>query len=538
LDAAFTIADVLALPAMREGIVEVLAGHAQLSRPIRWVHSGEYADMPSVLKGGELLFTHGMTVPSREALQRRYVADLDRAGLAGLVIELGRAMQRVPGAVVDEARRHDLPLIVLHRPVPWVEVTEAVHRAILVHKTALLERGQELQDRFSALVASGASVADVLRILADELHNPVVLSHRGELLYTALRDHQHAGVESAWQAAGRKLAHAPSMLSLPVAASGDPHWGLVSVLALDKPLEAFDQIALERAVPILVLAFLRAHEAEMLVARDRGEFLGALLEGEPDLDESRAARRAAAVGFDLRTSWLLPFAVDLAPGAGPLDERRWALVGRDVRREMASRHIPSVVGPAGRRRHLAVVVGLDAPERRVALADTVAEILQGALLRARDDAEPVVCVGRLSPSWRKLSSALRDTVDALPAMRQAAAQPWHDVSGPNLRRLLWKLRDQPALTEFVEARLAPLRDHDARNRGELFKTLETFCAYGGHKTETAKALHLERQSLYKRLARIESLLGAELGDEDTLLGLHLAFRARYVLDDSQRAGGA
>ena len=88
-DTAFTVADALALPAMRQGVPEVLAGEAQLSRPVRWVHSGEYADMSSVLKGGELLLTHGMSITSREERQRRYVADLARAGLAGLVIELG-----------------------------------------------------------------------------------------------------------------------------------------------------------------------------------------------------------------------------------------------------------------------------------------------------------------------------------------------------------------------------------------------------------------------------------------------------------------
>jgi purine catabolism regulator len=148
----------------------------------------------------------------------------------------------------------------------------------------------------------------------------------------------------------------------------------------------------------------------------------------------------------------------------------------------------------------------------------------------------VVCAGRLGPSWRELATALRETVAALPAMRSAAAEPWHDVSGPNLRRLLWTLRDEPALADFIDQRLAPLREYDARHSGQLVNTLEVFCAHGGHKTETAQALHLKRQSLYKRLARIEALLEAQLTDEDTLLGLHLALRARHVLDDAAFSG--
>jgi purine catabolism regulator len=534
-DAAFTIADALALPVMRQGIPEILAGEGQTARSVRWVHSGEYADMPSVLKGGELLLTHAMNVTSREAGQRRYVADLARVGLAGLVIELSAAMRKVPSAMIDEARRHDLPLVVLHHPIPWVEVTEAVHRAIVARRVALLERGQQLQDRFSALIASGAGVAEVLRTLADEVRNPVVLSHEGELLYTAPREHPHSTVTSAWEAATRGLPQAPPTVDVAVAASGDPHWGLASMLALDRPLEPFDQVAMERAAPMLALAFIRANEAEALSARDRGELLDALIDTATRLDDSYASRRASAVGFDRRTSWLMPFAADVAPGAGRLDERRWALVGREIRRELASRQIPAVVGTLSHERHLAVVAGLDAPGRRVALADTVAAAVRRAVHRDDADAEVVVCAGRLGPSWRELATALRETVAALPAMRSAAAEPWHDVSGPNLRRLLWTLRDEPALADFIDQRLAPLRAHDARHRGELVNTLEVFCAHGGQKTETAHALHLKRQSLYKRLARIEALLDAQLTDEDTLLGLHLALRARHVLDDAALA---
>jgi len=490
---------------MREGIPEVLAGEDQLTRPIRWVHSGEYPDMPSVLQGGELLLTHGHYVASQEQPQRRYIADLSRAGLAGLIIELGTAMQQVPDAMIDEARRHDLPLVILHHPVPWIQVSEPVHRAILHRQAELLERGQELQDRFSALLIAGADVVDVLKALAEEVHNPVVLSHEGELLYTASREHPRAAVASAWEAASRRLPQAPELRSAAVAAHGDPTWGTASVLALDRPLEPMDQVALERAIPILALGFLRAHATETVGARDRGEFLDALIDPETRLDESQASRRASTVGFSRRTSWLLPVAADLAPGFTRLDERDWALVGAEIRRELASRQIPAVLGTLGRERHLAVIAGMDASGRRDALGATVAETVRRAVQRSHAETDVVVCAGRLSASWRELRPALRETVGALPAMRHAPVEPWHDVSGPNLHRLLWTLRDEPALADFIDQRLAPLRDYDAAHRGELVKTLETFCAHGGRKTETAKALHLERQSLYKRLTRIESL---------------------------------
>ena len=91
------------------------------------------------------------------------------------------------------------------------------------------------------------------------------------------------------------------------------------------------------------------------------------------------------------------------------------------------------------------------------------------------------------------------------------------------------LRDQPDLRAFVHRRLGPLIEHDDGRPLQLLPTLEAFLTYRGHKSETARALHLERQSVYHRISRIEALLGASLDDEETRLGLHLALRAARVL---------
>jgi purine catabolism regulator len=61
---------------------------------------------------------------------------------------------------------------------------------------------------------------------------------------------------------------------------------------------------------------------------------------------------------------------------------------------------------------------------------------------------------------------------------------------------------------------------------DLVATLDALYRAGGRKTEAARRLHLTRQSLYGRLERIEELLGAELDDPDTRLGLELALRVR------------
>ncbi|NGO14411.1 PucR family transcriptional regulator, partial [Streptomyces sp. HC44] len=129
---AFTLREILALDSVRSAEPELLAGEGSLDRPVRWVHSSEVYEGANFLDGGELLLTNGFgltdaDVPSR----RRYVRELAARGAAGLAVEVGRSLPRMPDEVTDEARLLGLPLVALRRVVPFVRITEAANRAIV-----------------------------------------------------------------------------------------------------------------------------------------------------------------------------------------------------------------------------------------------------------------------------------------------------------------------------------------------------------------------------------------------------------------------
>jgi purine catabolism regulator len=63
------------------------------------------------------------------------------------------------------------------------------------------------------------------------------------------------------------------------------------------------------------------------------------------------------------------------------------------------------------------------------------------------------------------------------------------------------------VTALVDDVLGDLIAHDRRRRTALFDTLAAYLRHGAGKTATAKALHLQRQSLYQRLSRIFEIIG-------------------------------
>lgn len=516
---------------------EIVSGEDQLDRVIRWVHSAEISDIARLLKGGELLLATGIGIGSGSANQRRFIRELTAAGAAALVLELGQAFAEVPVAMVEEARRASFPLIVLHREVRFVEVTEAIHREIVDHQAEAMRRGDEMHRRFFELMLEGAGVSEVLHSLAETVNNPVLLEKAGDgLLYHVSRGVDDATVVATWDGYARGIEYRGDVIEQAIRIWGVEHWGRLVVFDLNSSFDEHDRVAVERAVGVVALALLRDREEETVANRERGNFLATLLERE--VDEGEATFRASSMGFRRKPGEQV---ISLAARASTRSFRAlaaqrgsWSLIWRDVQRELFANGARLVAGTVEHERQLMMLIALGRGQSRTEVAARVAKLVREGFARHLGTPDgALVTVGPAATSWLEISESLRAASETLPAADGVPEREWHDASTPDLDRLLWSLGGGPELRRFVETRLAPLVAHDRNRRSKLLPTLIAYCEHGGRKTETALALHIERQSLYHRLKRIEELLEVDLSESDVLLGVALAVRARgYVESQS------
>ncbi|HEX5619197.1 MAG TPA: PucR family transcriptional regulator ligand-binding domain-containing protein, partial [Solirubrobacteraceae bacterium] len=171
-----TLAEVLELPVVRRALPEVIAGADGLHRELRWAHVIEMADPSDLLKGGELVLTTGIGAGERERDQTRWIASLLEQGIAAVAVELGSTWrERVPEPVVRACSDADVPLVAFRRQVRFIDITEAVHSAVLNNQFELLRRGEEIHRRFTELILQGRGVPEILAELAAAVGNPVVL---------------------------------------------------------------------------------------------------------------------------------------------------------------------------------------------------------------------------------------------------------------------------------------------------------------------------------------------------------------------------
>lgn len=94
--------------------MRILAGEHNMNKIVQWVHTIEDVEASSFLRGGELIFTTGIAKREGNWLIP-FVKNLVEKEAAGLVINVGPYIDKVPMEVLEYANENQFPIL----EVPW-----------------------------------------------------------------------------------------------------------------------------------------------------------------------------------------------------------------------------------------------------------------------------------------------------------------------------------------------------------------------------------------------------------------------------------
>ncbi|MFF8726332.1 PucR family transcriptional regulator [Streptomyces sp. NPDC015171] len=500
-----SVRQVLTLERVLAGEPEVVAGAGQLDRPVRWVHVAEAADVGVMLSGGEMVLTTGVLLAGDEAGQAEYIRSLHRAEAAAVVLGLGRAFPTPPEVMRRAAERCGLPMVVLHRPFPFAELTEEVQSRLVRRKYAAISLSETVRTALTGLITAAAPLQRLLDEVARHSGCPVVvtnLAHR--VLGTAGERSAVDDVLRDWERIARQAGGGTGdgWIRAELGGRGE-RWGRL-LLCGYRGDQATGRLLADRAAEAVVLhRMLGGGSAHSWEEQSAQSLLTDLVSGVVPARQLLPRARAAGLPVNRRT--FVP------------------LVVRDRRPDQIDR----------------VLRLLGLPGIAAELADRTAAVL---LSLARDqDAEAltahfaarlatgspaVVAAAAPRTDWADVPAGLREArhvADAAAgssaALRLPAVVRLRDV---HLRGLVRLLRDDPQVQSFAERELDGLL---CAAEPELLNVLRTYLATGRNKSRTAQLHHVSRPALYRRLEAIQGRLGVDLDDFEQAASVHIALLA-------------
>jgi PucR family transcriptional regulator, purine catabolism regulatory protein len=367
---------------------------------------------------------------------------------------------------------------------------------------------EQLTSEALAQLRAGRGLRGVVAAAAATLALPVVLVSRRRRVVAA------AGLADGEDPLTLVRA-AP--LAVPVQVRGIP-WGGLSV-AGDPPPPAAAAV-LARAAELVELELLHSSEPVEAEQRAQRELFADLLAGRTAAP--LAAARAGLLGRALGEPRPL---LALAASAAPFAEH-------DVD---AALEEAGAVGMWARLDEELLVLG--AASERERTAETAAAVAEALARRAaRADGGALVAVAAPADALEGAGRRLREARDALAVARALGdAPPVVHARDLLVDRVLAQIAAERDLASALEEELAPLRALSPPTAAVLLRTLQAHLDAGGSKTLAAQRLAVRRQTLYRRLERIERLVGS-LDDPERRLTLQLAVRsARLTATPARRA---
>lgn len=538
-----SVRDVLALPVLQAAHPQLLGSSEGLETSVRWVHVSEVLDISGLLAGGELVLTTGLELEKQPGLTAGFIASLEQAGAAGLVVELTGNRERSLAALRAAAQGTALPVAVVQRRVRFVQVTEIVHRMIVAEQLERVEHARDVHEAFTLLSLDNAGTQLVVEKAAELIGAPVILEDLSHLVLAfsaqgwptaELLDDWERRSRTTPSSAGTARAGAEAWLQTPVGVQRQLWGRLVVPRGVDDDGPA--AMVLERAAQALAINRLAERDRRELSQQAQAGLLNALRQPR-GLDESEALARAGALGLK-RSPFYVPVVfrrIGHPAGAGasagqrPGGPSRDPLAGQEEERillEQLARALKSACSTALTASIQSGSVGmiLALPARQ--LEDPTLHRLTDALGREPDSVCREWTIGVGHPRGSLLEAAagvdgaahVAETSATLRGMRK----PFYRATDVRLRGLLALLRNDPRVQQFVESELEALLQAEAQGRGGHLELLGRYLESGGNKAAMARSGYLSRPTLYARLARLEELLGVDLDDAESRTSLHVA----------------
>ncbi|HEU0004082.1 MAG TPA: helix-turn-helix domain-containing protein [Ktedonobacteraceae bacterium] len=515
---------------------QLVAGTEGLHRRVTWA-TRMRARLPAFesVRGGELALLSLSQLRRLDETLPHLLDSLFKEGVAAVAVA-APLLDALDQEAISLANSLRFPLLLL----PPTSMLEEIEREVITFVVGFRgeneRRATEISHQLMQLSAHGAGIQGICEQLAR-------ISDKWIVVQDAAMQVRYQAVPSAYRAFQNEPLNEESLKRVglvrnmvPIQARHDVV-GWLSIIGHEGEFDYLERLILGLVAPILALEFARERERSEVESRYQSEALMDVLQGNYAQSEEMMAR-ARLLGYDM-SSMQVPVIFELSP-----DEPDYAQSGlhpqwqRRLREELLRAWPAAWISSEARRLIALLPVTGDDKQTEAENEEAVLTHLERALARAQQGNGAF----GVSPAYSGGVGYLARTLSAIPQSYQQAQQALeigrrlfgngklHSFAQLGIYRLLFHLHGHYELTTFYEETLGPLLDADTRGSIDPIGTLENFFRYNGNLSETARAMHLHRNSLLYRLGRIEELLGHSLEDPELRLSLQIALKIRHLLE--------
>jgi purine catabolism regulator len=516
---------------------QLVAGGEGLDRRVTWA-TRMRARLPAFesVRGGELALLALSQLRRLDETLPHLLTSLHKEGVAAIAIAAA-SLENLENETLSLADQLHLPLILLPLTASLEEIEREVITFIVSFRGEIEHEATKISHQLMQLSVQGAGLEGICEHLALTRNKWVIV--------------QDADQAVRCQAAppGSDIQTSPFLLTdenllqkglrritVPIQIRHE-EVGYLSIIGREIDFDYLEGLILGQITPILALEFARERERSEVESRYSAGALMDVLQGNyQQVDE--ILTRARLLGYDLLVPQIVAiFEIAQIEPEYPTSSfhAQWS---KRIREEL-QRVWPACWASFEARRVLALLPtnesnAIDDSEIEKTIFTRLDRVLSRLPQGKTGNGDlPIFTagIGRLAKDVQQIPQSYREAQQALEIGRRLFGEGnIHYFTRLGIYRLLFHLYGHEELSDFYQETLGFLLESDRHSNSALIQTLESFFHCNGNLSETARTMHLHRNSLLYRLGRIEELLGRSLEDPEMRLSLQIALKIRHMLN--------
>ncbi len=514
---------------------QLVAGGEGLDRRVTWA-TRMRARLPAFerVRGGELALLALSQLHRLDETLPQLLTSLHKEGVAAIAIATS-SLESLEKETLSLADQLHLPLLLLPLTAPLEEIEREVITFIVSFRGENERKATEISHQLMQLSLQGAGLQGICEHLALTLNKWVIVQDADqELRCQASPSDSETQTLQASLTDENLLRKGLRRITVPIQIRHE-EVGYLSIIGKDTDFDYLERLILGQVTPILALEFARERDRNEVESRYSAEALMDVLQGNYQQTDE-ILTRARLLGYDLLVPQIVAiFEIGQNEPEYPTSsfQAQWS---KRIRDEL-QRIWPTCWVSFEARRVLALLpsnesIGIDESEIEKVIftrMDRVQARLQQGKIGNGNLPIFTAGIGRIADDVQQISQSYREAQQALEIGRRLFGEgSIHYFARLGIYRLLFHLYEHEELSDFYQETLAPLLESDSHSSA-LLETLECFFNCNGNLSETARTMHLHRNSLLYRLGRIEELLGRSLEDAELRLSLQIALKIRHML---------
>jgi purine catabolism regulator len=483
----------------------VIAGKSGLYRFVRWVHVLEITSIENLLNGNELILSTGVGWKEDKEAFSSLVQQAINSNAAGLCIELGTYISKVPQVIIDLADSCDFPIIVFFKKVKFIDITQEIHSLLIKKHYQTLSDLEEYSSKLNQLLLSSNPHKRILQLLHDYLKVTVFyISNQGEIQVISKK----TSAEQEQIIKFLKDDKIPKHMNIAhqsVQALNQTFADLFIISERDDITE-FESLILDRSSIALAQSLLRELYIEEQRKTEEAEWVRTWLEGG-NTDE-QIHRYLSELEPNLKPhgcTVLLCKADNLSKITS-----EFTYLKLYVRSIFERRGIFLLSHIEKNKMIFILLNNRKSNDFKCRVQEGIDDFKKSEFIKKQKFSGLSFNVGKFVNNLGGVKNSYhtaKETMNIREKMPNALCHYFYEDL--YIFRLVLAANEQGVLHEFISDYIGPVISHDQQNNGELLKTLKIYLQCKGAKKETAEQLHIVRQTLYHRLDRLYELIGRD-----------------------------